>query len=50
LVLEKWSKVTGSAASAAQKLQNFLLNQLLTDQSIAENVGLKKDLQDSADN
>ncbi len=50
LVLVKWSKETGNAPNAAQKLQNFLLNQLPTDQFTAEIAGQKKDLQGSADN
>ncbi len=48
-LLEPWSKETGNAPNAKWRLQSFLLNQLQTDQSIAENAGQKRDLQDSAD-
>ena len=49
-LLERWSKETGNAPNAKWRLQNFLLNQLQTDQFIAENAGQKRDLQDSAAN
>ena len=46
---EKWSKATGNAPNAELKSQKCRLSHLLTGQSIAENAGLKRDLQDSAD-
>ncbi len=49
LPLGKQLKVTGNVLTAELKSLNFLLNQQLTDQSIAEIAGQKEDLRETSE-
>lgn len=49
LLQGRWLKEIGNAQNVEQKSTNFLSNQPRTDQSIAENAGKKRDLQNFQD-